>query len=309
VIGDRLYTGTVGDSRVYLVRGKTIHQLTTDHTWIQEALEKGLLKPEQARGHPNAHVIRRFVGSPTPPEVDLRLRLTPDEPDEQAVANQGMRLLRGDRLLLCSDGLTDMVSNDEILHGLGNRDLQGGVESLVDLACRRGGHDNITAVVLEAPRRAPFGTPSGAATGLPAGRPALNRALAGVGCFLLILLAVAGGYLLYQLGGLAALVQDLRVLNASVTPGPTAIVSPTAPGGIQYPTLLTPPASLTPLPTTTPSPAPTTRTPTLSNRVTVTPALPDQPNPGPGPVIDATLQPDFSQPGPFGTPGTHGAYP
>jgi PPM family protein phosphatase len=73
IIGRRLYAVTVGDSRLYLMREGTIRQLSTDHTWIQEALEAGILQPEDANGHPNAHVIRRYLGSPKPPEVDHRI--------------------------------------------------------------------------------------------------------------------------------------------------------------------------------------------------------------------------------------------
>jgi protein phosphatase len=120
IAGDRLYTATVGDSRIYLMRGEAIYQLSVDHTWIQEALERGLIQSDQINGHPNAHVIRRYLGSPVLPEVDFRLRMlenggpTSDETPAQASQNQGMRLQTNDRLLLCSDGLTDLVSGDEI---------------------------------------------------------------------------------------------------------------------------------------------------------------------------------------------------
>ena len=63
IVGDKLHTAYVGDSRIYLMRGGRIQQLTTDHTWVQEAMEKNILTPEQARAHPNVHVIRRYLGS------------------------------------------------------------------------------------------------------------------------------------------------------------------------------------------------------------------------------------------------------
>jgi PPM family protein phosphatase len=110
VADDKLFTATVGDSRIYLLRGSLIHQLTTDHTWIQEALEKGLLQPDQIEGHPNAHVIRRYLGSPTPPEVDFRIRMVNGK--NEIPMNQGLALLPGDLLLLCSDGLTDLVDDE-----------------------------------------------------------------------------------------------------------------------------------------------------------------------------------------------------
>ncbi|MGE5251031.1 MAG: protein phosphatase 2C domain-containing protein, partial [Bacteroidota bacterium] len=75
VVERSLYVAHVGDSRVYLLRGDAIRQLTLDHTWVQEAIERGILAPEEARDHPNVHVIRRYLGSAQPPEVDFRLYL------------------------------------------------------------------------------------------------------------------------------------------------------------------------------------------------------------------------------------------
>ena len=119
IIDKRLYTATVGDSRLYLIRKGSIQQLSTDHTWVQEAIEMGSLKPEQVKGHPNQHMIRRYIGSPNPPEVDFRLRLA-ESGDllSGSELNQGLTLREGDRLLLTSDGLTDLVNDSEILGGL-----------------------------------------------------------------------------------------------------------------------------------------------------------------------------------------------
>lgn len=155
IIDDRLYAGTIGDSRLYLMRGAVIQQLSTDHTWIQEAMDKGILTPEQAREHPNVHVIRRYIGSNPPPEVDFRLRLQSDQNDEDMQANQGMRLRPGDTLLLCSDGLTDLVWNDEILEIVrSKKNLEDAAQQLIDTANERGGHDNITVVLLSIPKDA-----------------------------------------------------------------------------------------------------------------------------------------------------------
>jgi protein phosphatase len=151
IIGSRLYTASIGDSRLYLLRGSSISQLTTDHTWIQEAIEYGALTPEQARGHPNAHIIRRYLGSQLPPEVDFRMRLNPTETDGQAQANQGFLLIPGDFLILCSDGLTDLVDKDEIKLALLSSNRDQAVQELTRLANERGGHDNITIVLLEVP--------------------------------------------------------------------------------------------------------------------------------------------------------------
>ncbi len=152
VIGDQLYTASVGDSRIYLLREGRIQQLTTDHTWVQEAIERGILTPELARDHPNVHVIRRYLGAPEPPEVDFRLRLYDSEGDALAEANQGMKIHPGDILLLCTDGLTDLVWNDEIAETIrvkGN--LKAAAQALVDLANERGGHDNTTVILLAVP--------------------------------------------------------------------------------------------------------------------------------------------------------------
>jgi protein phosphatase len=154
VIGDQLYAASVGDSRLYLQRGAKLTCLTTDHTWIQEALAKGTLMPDQVKGHPNAHIIRRFLGSKNTINPDMRLRLNPVESDTQAEANQGLRLLPGDRLMLCSDGLTDLVKDREILNILRAGQLESSTAQLINLANQRGGHDNITVVLMEVPQPA-----------------------------------------------------------------------------------------------------------------------------------------------------------
>ena len=152
IIGDRLYTAYVGDSRIYLLRGGRIQQLTVDHTWVQEAIEKGILTPELAREHPNVHVIRRYLGSPEPPEPDFRLKFFDGQGDQQAEENQGVQILPDDVILLCSDGLTDLVWNDEILETVRTKSsLKEASRALIDLANSRGGHDNITVVLVSAP--------------------------------------------------------------------------------------------------------------------------------------------------------------
>ncbi len=285
VIGSRLYSTSIGDSRIYLIRNQAIHQLTTDHTWIQEALDKGVLKPEEVRGHPNAHVIRRFLGSPTPPEVDLRLRLSSEEDDAQAMGNQGLPLLTGDQLLLCSDGLTDLVKDSEILAVMtaGTLSAEGAVQELVNLANERGGHDNITIVTLELPREEalPEVTVPMKTAAAPRKRSSTVPWLV-AGCGGLVLLVAIAGVLLYTFGFFdfnfggqspsatpAATVELppalLTVLpNGSTTPLPTAqagtpsiLETPQAPGTLfpgDTPTSGRPAATYTPWPTNTPHP-------------------------------------------------------
>ena len=153
VVEDQLYTGYVGDSRIYLIRDEKIHRLTMDHSWVQEAIKKGIITPEEARNHPNMHVIRRHLGSFGLPGVDFRLYLEQGESAEQAKENQGTRLRPGDILLLCTDGLTDMVWDDDILHIIKTRsNLKSMAEDLVNQANERGGRDNITVVLLGMPK-------------------------------------------------------------------------------------------------------------------------------------------------------------
>jgi PPM family protein phosphatase len=154
IIENRLYTATVGDSRMYLIRKGGIQQLSTDHTWVQEAIEIGSLKPEQVKGHPNQHVIRRYIGSPNPPEVDFRIRL--EESGDLlsgSELNQGLLLHEGDILVLTSDGLTDLVNDREILAQFRQTGLDPAIRALIDMANQRGGHDNITVIAIEIPRR------------------------------------------------------------------------------------------------------------------------------------------------------------
>ena len=152
IVGDKLHTAYVGDSRIYLMRGGRIQQLTVDHTWVQEAIDRGVLTPEAAREHPNVHVIRRYLGSPAPPEPDFRLKLFNDEGDQNAENNQGLQLLPNDILLLCSDGLTDLVWNDEILEVVRSKpNLKEASRALVELANSRGGHDNTTVILISVP--------------------------------------------------------------------------------------------------------------------------------------------------------------
>ncbi len=153
--GQRLYTTSLGDTRIYLIRDHSIRQINVDHTWLQEALDNGTITKEQAVNHPNSHVIRRYLGAPVVPQADQRLFLRNEEEDPQALANQGMVLNPEDKLLICTDGLTDHVQNPEIIDLINQYPDEGdlAVEKLINLACDRGGHDNITIVLLEYPAK------------------------------------------------------------------------------------------------------------------------------------------------------------
>lgn len=153
VHGRRLYTASVGDSRLYLYRraADLFRQISVDHTWLQAAVEYGLIKPEDMATHPNQHVLLRHLGGKTETQADLRLRLADDESPEQSEANQGLRLEAGDTVLVCSDGLSDLVTTDEIGAVLREEAPAATAERLSRLARQRGGFDNITIVILRVP--------------------------------------------------------------------------------------------------------------------------------------------------------------
>jgi protein phosphatase len=132
VEGTTVTFGHVGDSRAYRYRSGVIEQITEDHSLVNELLKSGKLSPEEADMHPQRSVITRAVG--TDPDVDVDA-FTIDAED-------------GDVFLICSDGLTDMVGDDDILGVLDrfHDDLDRATKSLVSAANRGGGEDNITVV-------------------------------------------------------------------------------------------------------------------------------------------------------------------
>ena len=151
VIGDQLFATHVGNSRLYLLRKRRLVQLNVDHTWVREAVDAGALTAAQARTHPHANIIRRYLGSEVNPQVDMRLRT--DRSSNHSISNQGFRLQTGDRLLLCSDGLNDMVVDHRIASILGVSDIHQAALDLIDAANEAGGKDNITVVILEVPAK------------------------------------------------------------------------------------------------------------------------------------------------------------
>jgi serine/threonine protein phosphatase PrpC len=262
VIGDRLYITSVGDSRIYLRRGYNLNQLTTDHTWVQEAIDSGALTPEQAQNHPNAHVIRRHLGSKQPVVPDLRLRLDPNEEDVEAEANQGMRLQPGDQVLICSDGLTDLVSDEEILGNLQARNGDQALNTLVDLANSRGGHDNITVVLLQMPER------GSRVPGLVSrdGRSALMWFLVGFGSLLLLGSVLIGSLFWARDRGTPALTPAASPVRL-VQPASSQEVSP----GFSYTSTVSDLATMTPLSSPEPGVETTQILPTYTPWPTSTP--------------------------------------
>jgi serine/threonine protein phosphatase PrpC len=134
VQGKHAYVGHVGDSRAYMVRGDKIYQLTKDHSWVEEQIDKGLLSEDEAEEHEWRNLITRALG--TRPQV---------APDVIEIAVQ-----TGDVFVISTDGLHGLVKPEEILTEVqrtANRQLS--VEYLISLANDRGGPDNITVVIAE----------------------------------------------------------------------------------------------------------------------------------------------------------------
>lgn len=125
------YIAQVGDSRVYLCSQGSFWQVTEDHTVVQEEIRAGLISPEDIENHELQHVITRSVGYQKDVSVDIYRR----------------KLQPNDTFLLCSDGLSGLVKNKEILEHLEGNSIETSVRSLIGLANSRGGTDNITVVV------------------------------------------------------------------------------------------------------------------------------------------------------------------
>jgi len=270
---DRLIVANVGDSRAYVVRTGEATQITRDHSWVAEQVAAGTLTKKQAHHHIYRNVVTRCLGHRPTIRVDLfdhRLRLD-------------------DVILLCSDGLSNQVSDVEIAHTLTDYFPQQAIDRLVDLANERGGPDNITAVVIkvlepstEPAQLEPVGpvstdaqgapTPSIAAEKVPtvatdrsARRPEL------LWRFVRFALLVAVTIAVFAAGGLTVAKEWDQVKSLLIESTPTAMPLPTS----------TPTA----LPTETDTPTAThTPTATATLTTTATPAPTPSPTPGPTPT-------------------------
>lgn len=131
----------VGDSRAYLYRAGELTRLTDDHSWVHEQVSAGILTEEEAKTHPLKNVVTRALGGGPSVAPDLR----------------EMEFSRGDAFLFCSDGLTTMLSDEEIRDSIAadeTRSAEALCQGLVDLANEKGGVDNITVVFVRIPGRA-----------------------------------------------------------------------------------------------------------------------------------------------------------
>ena len=128
-----LYVANVGDSRLYLIN-QGIQQLSKDHSLVEEMVRLGGIKPEEAKHHPDKNIITRAIGAKADVDVDFYEH----------------RLKRGDIILMCTDGLSNMVEDEELFHIVqGSRDIVEAGEMLVEAAKENGGTDNIGVVLFE----------------------------------------------------------------------------------------------------------------------------------------------------------------
>ena len=127
-----LFVGNIGDSRLYLI-DEDITQVTEDHSYVGAMLRAGEITKEEALHHPDKNIITRAIGASRDPKVDFfEVDLEP-----------------GDRILLCTDGLTNMVDDDVILDIIANEYIGDVVDILIEEAKDNGGTDNVTAIVIE----------------------------------------------------------------------------------------------------------------------------------------------------------------
>jgi PPM family protein phosphatase len=134
IIEDVAYVAHVGDSRAYLARDGQLYRLTDDHSLAAELVQSGVITAEEASSHPFAHSITQAIGLPNTPQPSV----------------QQLELAAGDRLLLCSDGLTDMVAEVDIGAILtAGADVDATSQVLIDAANAAGGKDNISVVVVD----------------------------------------------------------------------------------------------------------------------------------------------------------------
>lgn len=267
ILNSDLYIANVGDSRVYLIREGEIYQQTIDHTLTQQKLLRGLIRPDQVDSDTDHNVLTRSLGAVSAVEVDL-------------FGPVGLQL--GDIVLLCSDGLTDMVSEADMARIASGNSPRRAAERLIALANRNGGHDNISVIL------ARMGGASALVNGGPfAGGSRLpfdGRTIFIILGVLLTLVVLAlcsmfGWRMLDQWGrdrmpvpGETVVTPTAETLPLLITETPQVLLTPpeTLP-----PTQEEGPATSTPRPTSTPTPTPKPPTPTY----TATPTYTSTPSP------------------------------
>ncbi|WP_058485317.1 Stp1/IreP family PP2C-type Ser/Thr phosphatase [Defluviitalea phaphyphila] len=132
-IDEDIYIAHVGDSRLYIIQNDIIKQLTIDHSFVEEMVRQGTISEKEARNHPNRNAITRAVGTNPKVEVDI----------------YNSKIEENSFVLMCSDGLSNMLKEEEIIHIFKNNgDLENIAQSLVDRANENGGLDNISVIII-----------------------------------------------------------------------------------------------------------------------------------------------------------------
>lgn len=131
IYNNKIYIGHVGDSRIYRIRGEMIRKLTKDHSYVQQLVEDGKITREEATNHPKKNMLTKALGCTPYVEPDIRAR----------------NVEKGDIIIMCSDGLTNMVTEQEIFEAV-KENAEKAPEVLVQKANNAGGYDNITVVTI-----------------------------------------------------------------------------------------------------------------------------------------------------------------
>ena len=131
---NRVYIGHVGDSRIYRIKKNIIRQLTKDHSYVQALVEQGTITKQEAEDHPQKNILLKVVGCERKLEPDILVK----------------GFIKDDILLMCTDGLTNMVSIDEIYNTIvnGKDDLKNTCNQLINMANENGGYDNVSVILI-----------------------------------------------------------------------------------------------------------------------------------------------------------------
>lgn len=132
VIGEQMHIVNIGDSRIYMAEKKAVKQLTRDHTLVQSLLDRGEISEEEAENHPKKHYITRAIGVGDTLDIDYQM----------------YELKKESVVLLCTDGLSNYLRQEQLPELLKNCIRKNSIQELIDYANNRGGSDNITAVML-----------------------------------------------------------------------------------------------------------------------------------------------------------------
>lgn len=132
IYNNKAYIGHVGDSRIYRLRGVFIRKLTTDHSYVEKLIKDGTITKEQAADHPKKNMLTKALGCNVFVEPEVMAR----------------GFIKDDILLICSDGLTNMVDEDKIYNVI-KEDVENSPQKLIDIANNKGGYDNVTAIVIK----------------------------------------------------------------------------------------------------------------------------------------------------------------